>query len=151
MIHSPTMCGKLNTLEYDNNELNATFYGCKTKHKLSSDVLNFNGIFMTSLLCLSCLYLSIFLYLSLSRRYTSKKTTSGTSVYAVVLKWPNGASLTLGAPTPSANTRATLLGYTGSFLVKKRPMGGMDIMIPPIPANKMPCQWGWVFRLEHLA
>lgn len=43
-------------------------------------------------------------------RYTSKKSSDGVDVYAIVLKWADNATVTLGAPKPSDNTEITLLG-----------------------------------------
>ncbi|KAH9508467.1 hypothetical protein Btru_055284 [Bulinus truncatus] len=81
--------------------------------------------------------------------YTSKKTDNGTYVYAIVLKWPSGPNLILADPKPSENTVVTLLGYDGSFKWHTV-ASGMLVSIPPIPLNKMPCKWAWVFRLTNI-
>ncbi|XP_041364484.1 alpha-L-fucosidase-like [Gigantopelta aegis] len=83
--------------------------------------------------------------------YTSKKSATGTDVYAIVLSWPTGENLVLGSPEPdNQHTTVSLLGYTGEFGFKPGQYSGMVIKIPPIPFNKMPCQWGWVFKLQGL-
>ncbi|XP_013393623.1 alpha-L-fucosidase [Lingula anatina] len=82
--------------------------------------------------------------------YTSKKTGNGTAVYAIVLKWPTTNTLTLGAPIPTSGTVVTMLGYAGSFGFKGIGQQGITIRIPVIPFYEMPCQWGWVFKLEGL-
>lgn len=85
-------------------------------------------------------------------RYTSKMGTSGNVVYAILLKWPSGSVLKLGAPVVTPQTRVTLLGYNGpAFAYQGIPGGGITIQIPIIPFNQMPCNWGWVFKLEGLS
>ncbi|XP_041348085.1 alpha-L-fucosidase-like [Gigantopelta aegis] len=78
--------------------------------------------------------------------YTSKKD----NVYAIVLSWPTEDTLVLGAPTPSESTTVSLLGYQSKFTWKKGSTGGMQIDIPPISINNMPCKWAWVFKLTGL-
>ena len=75
--------------------------------------------------------------------YTSKKLpTKGTNVYAILLDWPKGGILTLGAPDATYGNKITLIGYKGSGLwLVKRPMGGISIQVPPISINDMPCDW----------
>ncbi|XP_067674057.1 alpha-L-fucosidase-like isoform X2 [Haliotis asinina] len=74
------------------------------------------------------------------------------SVYAIIFSWPNGTTnnLALAAPVPSSGTTVTLLGYQGQFTWDKRASGGMTVNVPAIPANQMPCQWGWVFKLTGI-
>jgi alpha-L-fucosidase len=83
--------------------------------------------------------------------YTSKKSDSGLSVYAILLSWPKGGSLTLASATPTSQTTISMLGYSGSFSWKKNPTMGIDVTIPPIPSNKLPCEWAWTLKLENLA
>ncbi|PVD39014.1 hypothetical protein C0Q70_01641 [Pomacea canaliculata] len=83
--------------------------------------------------------------------YTSKKDNNGTVVYAIALKWPTGSTLKLGAPSVTPQTRISLVGYSGSpFSFTSLGSQGVSITIPPIPFNKIPCQWGWTFKLENL-
>ncbi|KAL5021237.1 hypothetical protein ScPMuIL_000392 [Solemya velum] len=53
--------------------------------------------------------------------YTAKNSTSGTSVYAILLKWPE-TFLTLGSPITSSATTVNLLGYPESFKWGKKPI-----------------------------
>lgn len=83
--------------------------------------------------------------------YTAKQGDSGIVVYAILLKWPDNSVLKLGAPIASQQTQVTLIGYQGpAFTFSSGVFGGMAIEIPPISFMKMPCQWGWVFKLEGL-
>jgi len=82
--------------------------------------------------------------------YTSKVSGTMTSVYAIVLKWPQSGVLSLGAITSSTNTTVSLLGYPGTFTIKARPTGGSDITIPAIAEDKMPCKWAWVLKFNNL-
>lgn len=83
--------------------------------------------------------------------YTSKKSESGMSVYAILLSWPKGGSLTLASAAPTPQTTISMLGYPGNFSWKKNPTMGIDIIIPPIPTYKLPCEWAWTLKLENLA
>ncbi|KAK6176158.1 hypothetical protein SNE40_014493 [Patella caerulea] len=72
------------------------------------------------------------------------------SVYAFVLDWPVGSTLSLGAPVTTSSTSVELLGYPGTFSWKPRMSRGIDITIPPIPFNKMPCKFAWTFKFTNL-
>jgi alpha-L-fucosidase len=82
--------------------------------------------------------------------YTSTMSGSATTVYAIALSWPKGGMLSLGAVTPAPTTTVSLVGYPGMLDWKARPAGGIDITIPAIPYDKLPCQWAWVFKLNNL-
>ena len=84
-------------------------------------------------------------------RYTMKVQPK-VVVYAIVLKWPTSGVLSLGSPIPSnGSTKVTLLGLKDEhFSWKPRSGGGMDVIIHPIPFNKIPSIWAWVFKLEGL-
>ncbi|KAK7112160.1 alpha-L-fucosidase-like [Littorina saxatilis] len=83
--------------------------------------------------------------------YTSKKTSNGTVVYAILLKWLKGNVLELGTPIVSRQSSITLLGYSGSpFTFTGQATHGVQINVPTISFYNMPCQWGWVFKLENL-
>ena len=83
-------------------------------------------------------------------RYTRKKADTGTVVYAITLTWPSANELYLGAPTTSASTQVTMLGYKGNVEWKSGKTGGLTITVPVIPINKMPCDYAWVFELSNL-
>ncbi|XP_050413537.2 alpha-L-fucosidase [Patella vulgata] len=79
--------------------------------------------------------------------YTMKMST----VYAVVLDYPKGPLLSLDAPMTKAGATVEMLGYPGTFTWTARPGKGIDITIPAIPADKLPCQWAWTFKFSGLA
>ncbi|BFZ02821.1 hypothetical protein BsWGS_05860 [Bradybaena similaris] len=82
--------------------------------------------------------------------YTAR-TNGSTTVYAILLSWPEGGNLTLGYPVASpTSTVVTLIGYPGQFEFLIPSTGGITIKIPPIPAGQIPCDWAWVFRLDGL-
>ncbi|KAK3585974.1 hypothetical protein CHS0354_038519 [Potamilus streckersoni] len=85
--------------------------------------------------------------------YTSKKSETGTRVYAFVLKWPETDILYLGSPSPSSLTRVTLLGYPSPipWRIPASQPSGIELLIPVISVNAIPCQWAWVFTMENLA
>lgn len=82
--------------------------------------------------------------------YTSKPSSSGTDVYAFMLKWPKTGLLTLGAVSPTTETTVSLLGYQGTVAWNKRSGGGIDILMPVLAENQMPCKWAWIFKLVGL-
>ncbi|KAK3612044.1 hypothetical protein CHS0354_021727 [Potamilus streckersoni] len=84
--------------------------------------------------------------------YTSKKDGFRTKVYAIVLEWPETLTLYLAYTTPTRATTVTLLGYS-SLIEWRLPAShssGIELLMPVIPLNMMPCQWAWVFLLENL-
>jgi len=85
-------------------------------------------------------------------RYTSKKSASGTSVYAISLAWPKDNMLTLAAATATKQTSVSLLGYTGNLnWTSLSPSGGIIVSIPSISVDQLPSEWAWVFKLDNLA
>ncbi|ELT88295.1 hypothetical protein CAPTEDRAFT_91196, partial [Capitella teleta] len=83
--------------------------------------------------------------------YTSQKSGSETTVYAMLLKWPEADVLHLGAATPSPHTTVSLLGYHGNNFKWAKSSTGMQVQIPAIPFNKMPCDAAWVLKLTALS
>ena len=87
----------------------------------------------------------------MSYRYTSQKGSGNPAVYAIVLDWPTGGVLPLGAVTTTMNTYVTMLGYRQPFKWTTKTKQGILIQIPPISFHDMPCDWAWVLKLENLA
>lgn len=84
-------------------------------------------------------------------RYTQNNSTNPAVVYATLLSWPRENNLVLGAPSASANTVVTLVGYSGSpFNWTENPSGGITVVVPDINLNDMPSQWAWVLKLTNL-
>ena len=71
-------------------------------------------------------------------------------MYAFMLDWPKTGLLTLGAANPTAQTVVSLLGYHGTVSWNKRAGGGIEILMPILAENQMPCKWAWVFKLVGL-
>ncbi|XP_067936938.1 alpha-L-fucosidase-like [Watersipora subatra] len=89
--------------------------------------------------------------------YTQKKSnssSSGYSVYAFVLEWPENNKLTLGAPIATPTTTINMLGYSGVnqyFEYSRRRDGaGLVVKFPYIPPNKLPSFYAWVLKLDNL-
>ncbi|KAJ8318678.1 hypothetical protein KUTeg_003769 [Tegillarca granosa] len=80
--------------------------------------------------------------------YTMQKATN--AVYAIVLDWPKGNILSLGAPVYSSKTVVMMLGYQGNIPAKPGSKGGITLNIAPVPADKIPCKWAWVFKFVGL-
>ena len=80
-------------------------------------------------------------------RYTSKAD----AVYAIVLEWPATTNLTLVNPVATNHTTITMLGYEGEFDWKPAgDKGGIIVIFPAIPVNKLPSKWAWVLKLENI-
>ncbi|CAL1547374.1 unnamed protein product [Lymnaea stagnalis] len=80
--------------------------------------------------------------------YTQREELN--AVYAFVFTWPEKV-LKLSAPFSTPQTKVTLLGsYTAEFNYTYSPSAGLFIDIPPIPFNRMPCEWLWVFKLTNV-
>ncbi|XP_060063347.1 alpha-L-fucosidase-like [Ylistrum balloti] len=82
--------------------------------------------------------------------YTSQKSTNGTSVYAIVLDWPDNNVLKLGAPVASHASMVSLLGYKGSLTLTPGTGSGVTVTIPPISVNEFKVRWAWVFKFTNL-
>jgi hypothetical protein len=54
-----------------------------------------------------------------------------TTVYAILLSWPEDSVLTLGAPVPSTSTVVTMLGYSEPFeWIAESSQQGINVTIP---------------------
>ncbi|XP_067674633.1 alpha-L-fucosidase-like [Haliotis asinina] len=82
--------------------------------------------------------------------YTSKTNGQEKEIYATVMSWPNVGTFQLTRPIPNDNTVVSLLGYSGTFSYTKAAGQGININIPAIPANAMPCKWAWVFKITNV-
>ncbi|KAK3760290.1 hypothetical protein RRG08_059408 [Elysia crispata] len=84
--------------------------------------------------------------------YTAKNVSASKNVvYALLPSWPTTANLALADPVPSDTTVVTLLGYPEPLKWSMTAQGkGMDIVMPLLPYNKMPCKWAWALKLEGL-
>ena len=83
-------------------------------------------------------------------RYTMKSNGNSKDVYAFLLKWPTGNTLTLGAPIPGSTTVVSLLGHKGSLDYKQTGKQGIVIILPIMDFSLMPCQWAWTFKLTSI-
>ncbi|VDH93422.1 alpha-L-fucosidase-like [Mytilus edulis] len=81
--------------------------------------------------------------------YTSKVINNEPYVYAIMLEWPKNNTLVLGAPKTSSTTVVSMLGYTGgNFSWKPNPAGGIQIMLPSMNVNEIPCNDVWVIKMQ---
>lgn len=84
--------------------------------------------------------------------YTAKNASaSKTTVYALLPSWPTSDTLSLADPVTTPQTTVTLLGYSKPLTWSSGAQGkGIDIAMPLLPYNKMPCKWAWALKLEGL-
>jgi alpha-L-fucosidase len=80
-----------------------------------------------------------------------KKSDNSTAVYAIFLRWPDDNTLALGAPDPTFQTRATMLGFGQlPWTFSTTPGVGMFVNLPTVPFTKLPSTWAWTIKLEYL-
>lgn len=85
--------------------------------------------------------------------YTSKLTNGVLNVYAIVMdilaEWKGVITLTSLSPSHvSRLTKVTWLGYNGT--VRWQFNQGLQIYLPRLLPNEMPCDWAWAFRIENV-
>jgi alpha-L-fucosidase len=78
--------------------------------------------------------------------YTTKKDT----LYAIMTAWPKGNRLVLQKPQTTGVTRVQMLGWN-------RPLkwtvleNGIEIRVPPLTPNVIPCQHAWTLALTGIS
>lgn len=84
-------------------------------------------------------------------------TRTADFLFLHMTKWPANNTLFVACPKASENTVVTFLGYNGtaypSLLWSRRSHDGeegMNIYIPPLTPDIIPCQYSWVLRLTHV-
>lgn len=81
-----------------------------------------------------------------------KGSGSSKVVYAIVLTWPEGSVLKLGAPVTSKATEVTMLGYQGPLKWTTAPFGqGLYVTMSNIPWNKLPSITAWVLKITNVS
>ncbi|XP_067138020.1 alpha-L-fucosidase-like [Centruroides vittatus] len=77
--------------------------------------------------------------------YTSK----GETVYTIVLNWPKGNILTLGALKLEGAASVRLLGWKYELQWKSLGSKGTQISFPSLTPDLIPSQWAWVLKIEQ--
>ena len=73
-------------------------------------------------------------------------------MYAITLAWPKHNELILAAVTSMTQTTVSMLGYEQSIKWSSYgPSGGIVVHVPGISEDAMPCDWAWVFKLQHVS
>ena len=60
----------------------------------------------------------MYIFISLLNRYTKGSSPDQPAVYAIVLNWPKGGLLKLGAPKLSEGASVTILGHERPLTVR---------------------------------
>lgn len=75
-------------------------------------------------------------------------TVKGSNIYAFLLKWPMDNIIRLGVPKPkSPASKVNMLGVEKSLEWKYEKLHGLEIPLPRMHPQQMPCQWIWVLRM----
>ncbi|CAL8274422.1 unnamed protein product [Merluccius merluccius] len=74
------------------------------------------------------------------------------AVYAMLLDWPKDGVVVLGEPVLAApgGTQVELLHYGPLKWDPVKP-SGLQVHLPPLAFNQMPCQWAWTLKLTGVA
>jgi len=72
-------------------------------------------------------------------------TTSGDSVYAIFITWPDNDVLTLQAPIPSQKAAIQMLGYGELSYTYTNEQLSIDLS--SISVSQLPCQWAWAIQM----
>ncbi|XP_059907540.1 plasma alpha-L-fucosidase [Gadus macrocephalus] len=74
------------------------------------------------------------------------------AVYAILLDWPKDGVVDLGAPVLSSpgRTQVEMLGY-GSLQWNPMKPSGVQVRLPLLAFNQMPCQWAWALKITGVA
>ncbi|XP_061599855.1 plasma alpha-L-fucosidase [Cololabis saira] len=80
--------------------------------------------------------------------FTSKPQEK--AVFAFLLQWPDEGSVILGEPVTQGLTQVELLGVGPLKWTPAKP-GGLQVFLPQLSINQMPCQWAWTLKLTGAA
>ncbi|KAM6912442.1 plasma alpha-L-fucosidase [Xenentodon cancila] len=77
--------------------------------------------------------------------YTSRPQEN--SVFAILLEWPDKGSVILSEPVATEGlTQVELLGI-GPLKWQPEKPSGLQVFLPQLSINQMPCQWAWTLKL----
>jgi len=85
-----------------------------------------------------------------SNRLYNPQNKENTIVYAFFFHWPDDNQLKLGAPTVNAQTKVSLLGYSGTVTAKQLQPNGLIIDLNSVQWTRLPSRLAWVLKLEYL-
>jgi len=83
-------------------------------------------------------------------RVYNPQVKDNTIVYAFVLRWPNDNQLKLASPKLTAQTKVSLIGYSGTLTAKALQPNGIVVDLSPVQWTKLPNLSAWVLKLEYL-
>ncbi|XP_048456949.1 plasma alpha-L-fucosidase-like [Rhincodon typus] len=73
-------------------------------------------------------------------------------IYAIFLTWPKLGLLALGAPhVTTGRTKVTLIGYPKPLQWEKIGDQGLEVLMPEVNSEQLPCQWAWSLKLSDIA
>jgi alpha-L-fucosidase len=86
-------------------------------------------------------------------------TKKGSSLYAHFTKWPSENSLLLDCPVPTPDTEIHFLGLERQDGLDWNPksantigrLSGIDVMLPSLTPDKIPCNHAWVLKISGIA
>lgn len=78
-------------------------------------------------------------------------TKKSSSVYAILLKYPQDLKVELAAPVVTSSTQVTMLGYNTLIQWVSAPTGtGIILDLTPVNKLDLPSEWAWVFKLQDI-
>ena len=89
---------------------------------------------------------------------TSKRAQSGkvgpfsaVTLYAIFLEWPSSGSIHLNSVVPEDGAKVEMLGLAKTELKFTKAATGVDIELPSLSVNKLPCTDAWTLRLTNFS
>ncbi|PSN44927.1 hypothetical protein C0J52_15007 [Blattella germanica] len=84
-----------------------------------------------------------------SRPWTYQNDTVTSAVYGIVLSWPQGGTIKLGAPSLNSDSTVSVLGHGESLQWTSVEGGGIEVVFP----NKaeVTSEWAWVLKFTNVA
>jgi len=84
-------------------------------------------------------------------RVYNPQNKENTVVYAYFFQWPHDNQLKLANTKLTAQTKVSLLGYSGTTLsLKQLQPNGLIVDLSSVQWSRLPNFWAWVLKLEYL-
>lgn len=76
------------------------------------------------------------------------------SLFAHLIAWPQDNEIYLSCPVPTKTTKIRMLGWNKTFLefdlADNSVFNGINVKLPTLTPNLVPCQHAWVLELTNL-
>ncbi|XP_003373634.1 plasma alpha-L-fucosidase [Trichinella spiralis] len=77
--------------------------------------------------------------------------TKSTTVYAILLKWPDNSLLSLETIAANNLTKISMLGFPEYLSFRFKNPSGIEIDLSNLNPINLPSKWAWVIKMENIA